>query len=160
MNSTSGTEADDDGWQTMHRDALAVLRNLVDFRLRTIITTTMAPAIYAFLVFGVVALNLFLTVEAFAHSLIAGLLWLLLALPIGTVIGLITVRVLLESLLSLFRIVLYMETLMEQLQTLRGQTESIADRVEDLPLPRIQFWRTRRRNNETGDPEAPHAPRS
>lgn len=160
MGSTSGTEADDDGWRVMRRDALAVLRNLVDFRLRTIITTTMAPAIYVFLSFGVVAFNLFLTVEAFARSLAAGLFWLLLALPIGTIIGLIAVRVLLESLLSLFRIVLYMETLMEQLQTLRGQTESIADRVEDLPLPRIQFWRTRRRDHDAGNPEPPRAPRS
>ncbi|HSW12519.1 MAG TPA: DUF4282 domain-containing protein [Solimonas sp.] len=125
-----------------------ILRGLADWELRTIITTTMAPAIYAVCVGGVLAINLFLALQAFQQSLASGLVWLLLVMPVTTIAGVVIVRVVLESLLSLFRIVVYMESLMEQLHTLRGQTESIADRVEDLPLPRIQFWRSRRRSAE------------
>ncbi|MGH8460248.1 MAG: DUF4282 domain-containing protein [Stenotrophobium sp.] len=137
-------------WSMLREEAIEVLRNLIDVRLHTIMTTRLAPAIYVFLSLGVVSVNVFLTAEAFEVSRTSGLCWLLLILPIGSIVGVITVRVVLESLLSLFRIVLYMETLMGQLQTLRGQTESIAQRVEDLPLPRIQFWRSRKRT----EPEA------
>ena len=152
MNKTAeqAEAASETGWRALREESVSVLRNLADFNLRTIITTTMAPAIYAFLCCGVVAINLFLTIQAFQISMISGISWLLLIMPLGTIVGLITVRVILESLLSLFRIVLLMETLMEQLHSLRGQTESIAERVEDLPLPRIQFWRTRRRPSDEG----------
>lgn len=132
-------------WQMLRDEAIEVLRNLLDVRLRTIMTTNMAPAIYVFLAFGVIAVNLFLTIEAFQTSLTSGLVWLLLIMPVASIVGVITVRVILESLLSLFRIVLYMESLMEQLHSVRGQTASIAERVDDLPLPRIQFWRSRKR---------------
>ena len=147
-NAAEPAEADAEAnisWRMLREEAAEVLRNLLDVRLRTIMTTNLAPAIYVFLALGVVTVNLFLTVEAFQVSMTSGLVWLLLIMPIGSIVGVITVRVVLESLLSLFRIVLYMETLMEQLHTLRGQTESIAERVEDLPLPRIQFWRSRKR---------------
>ncbi|MGH8506161.1 MAG: DUF4282 domain-containing protein [Stenotrophobium sp.] len=138
-------------WRMLREEAIEVLRNLLDVRLRTIMTTTMAPAIYVFLALGVIAVNLFLTVEAFQVSLTSGLVWLLLIMPIASIVGVITVRVVLESLLSLFRIVVYMESLMEQLHTVRGQTESIAERVDDLPLPRIQFWRSRKRKGSAND---------
>lgn len=127
-------------------DCIEALRGLTDIRLQTILTTRMAPAINVFLCGGVLALNLVLTVGAFERSLVSGLVWLLLMLPVGTLAGVVLVRVVLESLLTLFRIGLRMETLLSQLHLVRGQTESIAGRVEDLPLPRIQFWRPRRRN--------------
>lgn len=152
-NAEQADAAAGNGWRTLREEGVGVLRNLGDVQLRTIMTTTMAPAIYVFLSAGIVAINLFLTIQAFQLSLVSGLSWLLLIMPIGTVVGLIAVRVILESLLSLFRIVLLMETLMEQLHTLRGQTESIAERVEDLPLPRIQFWRSRRRAAPEGSAE-------
>ena len=128
----------DTGWQAARLGLVDILRGLSDWQLRTIITTSMAPAI-----------NLFVALQAFQQSLAAGLVWLLLIMPITSIAGIVIVRVVLESLLSLFRIVVHMESLMEQLHTLRGQTESIADRVEDLPLPRIQFWRSRKRGDAT-----------
>lgn len=140
------------GWGAARTGLAEILRGLSDWQLRTIITTTMAPAIYVVCVGGVLALNLFMALQAFERSLASGLVWLLLVMPITVLVGAVIVRVVLESLLSLFRIVVHMETLMEQLHTLRGQTESIADRVEDLPLPRIQFWRSRKRDME----EKPH----
>lgn len=143
----------DIGPGSMRAGLVEILRGLGDWQLRTIITTTMAPAIYAICVGGVVAINLFLALQAFRESLVSGLVWLLLIMPITSIAGAVIVRVVLESLLSLFRIVVYMESLMEQLHTLRGQTESIADRVEDLPLPRIQFWRSRKRGSDNKDAE-------
>lgn len=146
----------DISWRAVREEAGEVLKNLTDVRLRTIMTTNMAPAIYVFLCAGIIAVNLFLTVQAFQISLISGISWLLLIMPIGTIAGLIAVRVILESLLSLFRIVVMMETLMEQLHSLRGQTETIAERVEDLPLPRIQFWRPRKRVSDAKKSEGSH----
>ena len=136
------------GWQAARLGLADILRGLTDWQLRQIITTSMAPAIYVVCVGAVLALNLFMALRAFQQSLAEGLVWLLLIMPITSIAGIVIVRVVLESLLSLFRIVVHMESLMEQLHTLRGQTESIADRVEDLPLPRIQFWRSRRREAE------------
>lgn len=139
----------DTGWQAARLGLTDILRGLSDWQLRTIITTSMAPAIYVVCVGAVLALNLFVALQAFQQSLAAGLVWLLLIMPITSIAGIVIVRVVLESLLSLFRIVVHMESLMEQLHTLRGQTESIADRVEDLPLPRITFWRSRKRGDDT-----------
>ncbi len=133
------------GWQAARLGLADILRGLADWQLRSIITTAMAPTIYVVCVGGVLAINLYLALQAFQQSLASGLVWLLLVMPITSVAGIVIVRVVLESLLSLFRIVVHMESLMEQLHTLRGQTASIADRVEDLPLPRIQFWRNRKR---------------
>lgn len=138
----------DTGWQAARLGLADILRGLSDWQLRTIITTSMAPAIYVVCVGAVLAINLFVALQAFQQSLAAGLVWLLLIMPITSIAGIVIVRVVLESLLSLFRIVVHMESLMEQLHTLRGQTESIADRVEDLPLPRIQFWRSRKRGDD------------
>ena len=136
------------GWQAARLGLVDILRGLSDWQLRTIITTSMAPAIYVVCVGAVLAINLFVALQAFQQSLAAGLVWLLLIMPITSIAGIVIVRVVLESLLSLFRIVVHMESLMEQLHTLRGQTESIADRVEDLPLPRITFWRSRKRGED------------
>ncbi|MGH8456745.1 MAG: DUF4282 domain-containing protein, partial [Stenotrophobium sp.] len=132
-------------WADVRSGVAEILRGLADVQLHHIITTAMAPTIYVLAASGVVAINLYLAVEAFQQSLTSGLVWLILIMPITSVAGIVTVRVVLESLLSLFRIVVYMETLMERLQTLQGQTESIADKVEELPLPRIHFWRSSRK---------------
>lgn len=152
------TDSGSSGWRAARAGLAEILRGLADWQLRTIITTTMAPAIYVVCVGGVLALNLFMALQAFQQSLASGLVWLLLIMPVTVLVGAVIVRVVLESLLSLFRIVVHMETLMEQLHTLRGQTESIADRVEDLPLPRITFWRSRKRGVEAGrtEPERAH----
>lgn len=123
-------------------DVADILRGLLDVQLRTIVTTRLAPVIYIFLIIGVVYFNLYLAIQAFGHSRAFGLLWTLLVAPVLCVVGVIAVRVALEVILCIFRIVLEMETLMERLSTLQGQTQTI---VEDLP--RIQFWRTRRRSH-------------
>lgn len=132
------------GW-SLRKEGVDIFRGLMDVQMRTILTTTMAPTIYVCLSLGVVGANAYLTLLAFQQSLIAGVTCLVLLLPLGSLIGIIAVRVILESVLCIFRIVVHMETLMDQIHTLRGQTASIADRVEDLPLPRIQFWRPRKR---------------
>ncbi len=126
-----------------------VLGQLFDTQLQTIVTTRMAPTIYVVGIAGVLGLNVYLAALAFQQSLLFGVLWLLLIAPIVFLSGVIAVRVALEVMLSIFRIVVNMEALMEQLQTVRGQTESIAERVDELPVPRIQFWR--RRNREAGN---------
>ncbi len=131
-----------------------VIAQLFDTQLQTIVTTRMAPTLYVVGIAGVFGLNVYLAVLAFQQALWFGLIWLLLIAPVVFLAGVITVRVALEVILSIFRIVVNMEALMEQLHTLRGQTESIAESVEDLPLPRIQFWRRRRSAGENRETAA------
>ena len=139
-------------WRVIRAGLAEVLVGLADVQMRTIVTTKMAPAIYVLCSAGVVGANAYLVAAAFGQSLRFGLVWLVLIMPVMLLAGLVIVRVVLEVMLSIFRIVVNMEAMMEQVQTLRGRTDEI---VEDLP--RIQFWRTRKRytpapHTEAGEP--------
>ena len=136
------------GWQAVRAELADVLVGLTDVQLRTIVTTRMTPAIYVLCVAGVAAINLYLAVLVFGYSLAIGLVWTLLIMPVLFVSGVVVVRVALEVILSIFRIVVHMETLMDHVSTLKGQTETIVDRTEIIELPRIQFWKPRRKRGE------------
>lgn len=128
------------GYRTVVGALADIFSSLLDVQLRTIVTTQLTPVIYVFLVFSVAFLNLYFAVQAFDRSQAFGLFWTVIVMPVMFIAGVIAVRVALEVIICIFRIVMHMEALAEQLHTLRGQTEVI---VEDLP--RIQFWRTRKR---------------
>lgn len=151
------------GWREL-RDGLGeVLVGLADIQMRTILTTTMAPAIYVLCALGVAGINAWLAVLAFGQSLQFGLVWLILVMPVMLLSGLVIVRVVLEVILSIFRILVNMESMMEQVRTLRGQTETIVGRTDEIveDLPRIQFWRSRKRYSSKGrdtDGDADGAP--
>ena len=142
--STDGMPA----WQAARAELSEVLVGLTDVQLRTIVTTRMAPAIYLLCVAGVAAINLYLSVLVFGYSAIFGLVWTLLIMPILFISGVVVVRVALEVILSIFRILVNLETLMGHIVTLKGQTETIVDRTEIIELPRIQFWKPRRPRNK------------
>ena len=72
-----------------------------------------------------------------------GLVWTFLIMPVLLISG-VVVRVALAMILSIFRIVVYVESLMDHVVTLKGQTDTIMDRTEIIDLPRIQFWKPRR----------------
>lgn len=139
-----------EGYGSVWAAVADILRGLSDVQLRTILTTRLTPVIYVFLIFSVASANLYLTIQAFEHSKIFGFIWMLLIMPLLFIAGVIAVRVGLEVILCIFRIVMNMEALGEQLHTLRGQTETI---VEDLP--RIQFWRSRKRGAAPGKANPP-----
>lgn len=146
--STDGMPA----WAAARAELSEVLVGLTDLQLRTIVTTRMAPAIYLLCVAGVAAINIYLSVLVFGYSLALGLAWTLLIMPVLFVSGVVVVRVALEVILSIFRIVVNLETLMGHIVTLKGQTETIVDRTEIIELPRIQFWKPRRgRKNQEQD---------
>jgi len=146
--STDGMPA----WAAARAELSEVLVGLTDLQLRTIVTTRMAPAIYLLCVAGVAAINIYLSVLVFGYSLALGLAWTLLIMPVLFVSGVVVVRVALEVILSIFRIVVNLETLMGHIVTLKGQTETIVDRTEIIELPRIQFWKPRRgRKNQDQD---------
>lgn len=131
-------------WAAARGELSEVLLGLADLQLRTIVTTRMAPAIYLLCVAGVAVINLYLSVLVFGYSTTLGLVWTLLIMPVLFVSGVVVVRVALDVILSIFRIVVNMETLMGHIVTLKGQTETIVDRTEIIDLPRIQFWKPRR----------------
>lgn len=139
------------GWATVREELSEVLVGLTDLQLRTIVTTRMAPAIYLLCVAGLAAINIYLSVLVFDRSLVLGAIWTLLIMPVLFVSGVAVVRVALEVILSIFRIVVNMETLMENVATLKGQTETIVDRTEIIELPRIQFWKPRRDRKSRAD---------
>jgi hypothetical protein len=157
-----GAEVQGQGNTSVWRAALdglaEILSSLVDVQLQTIVTTKMAPAIYVLSCGGVIGINVWLTANAFQQSLSFGLVWACAVMPVMVVAGLVIVRVSLEVILSIFRLVVNMELMMEQLQTLRGQTETIVGRTDEIveDLPRIQFWRSRKRyrGNESEDGDA------
>ncbi|WP_293375035.1 DUF4282 domain-containing protein [Nevskia sp.] len=131
-------------WAATRAELGEVLVGLADVQMRSIVTTRMAPAIYLLCIAGVAAINLYLAALVFGYSTPLGLVWALLIMPVLFVSGVVVVRVALEVILSIFRIVVYMESLMDHVVTLKGQTETIMDRTEIIDLPRIQFWKPRR----------------
>ncbi|WP_439640528.1 DUF4282 domain-containing protein [Nevskia sp.] len=146
--SGSSTGSDLPPWAATRAELGEVLVGLADVQMRSIVTTRLAPAIYMLCVAGVAAINVYLAALVFGYSLVLGLIWLLLIMPVLFISGVVVVRVALEVILSIFRIVVYMESLMDHVATLKGQTETIMDRTEIIDLPRIQFWKPRRRRGD------------
>lgn len=147
---SSASAAGPDGlppWAATRAELGEVLIGLADVQLRSIVTTRLAPAIYLLCIAGVAAINLYLAALVFGYSTLLGLVWALLIMPVLFISGVVVVRVALEVILSIFRIVVYMESLMDHVVTLKGQTETIMDRTEIIDLPRIQFWKPRNRRD-------------
>ena len=112
-----------------------LLRNLFDFEMREIVTTRMLPLIYRFAVMAMAALVVLGVVTAFIQSVWMGLTWLLFG-PIVFLILVVVVRVFLEFVMAVFRMLVYIEILDRRTSTIEGHTEEV---VQDLP--RIQFWK-------------------
>jgi hypothetical protein len=112
-----------------------LLRNLFDFEMREIITTRMLPLIYRFAVLSMAALVVLGVVTAFIQSVWMGLVWMLFG-PIVFLILVVVVRVFLEFVMAVFRMLVYIEILDRRTSKIEGHTEEV---VQDLP--RIQFWK-------------------
>lgn len=112
-----------------------LLRNLFDFEMREIVTTRMLPLIYRFAVIAMGALVVLGVVTAFIQSIWMGLAWAVFG-PIVFLILVVVVRVFLEFVMAVFRMLVYIEILDRRTQTIEGHTEEV---VQDLP--RIQFWK-------------------
>lgn len=112
-----------------------LLRNLFDFEMREIVTTRMLPLIYRFAVMAMAALVVLGVVTAFIQSVWMGLTWMLFG-PIVFLILVVVVRVFLEFVMAVFRMLVYIEILDRRTSTIEGHTEEV---VQDLP--RIQFWK-------------------
>lgn len=124
-----------------------LLRQLVDFEMSEIITTRMLPLIYRFAVLAMGALVLLGILTAFIQSPWMGLAWLVFG-PIVFLILVVIVRVLLEFVMAVFRLLVLVETLDERTSTIELHTDEV---VRDLP--RIRFWkrRTSRRPEDSAD---------
>lgn len=112
-----------------------LLRNLFDFEMREIVTTRMLPLIYRFAVVSMGALVVLGVVTAFIQSLWMGLAWAVFG-PLVFLILVVVVRVFLEFVMAVFRMLVYIEILDRRTSTIEGHTEEV---VQDLP--RIQFWK-------------------
>lgn len=126
-----------------------LLRQLADFEMSQIVTTRMLPLIYRFAVFGMAALVLLGIATAFTQSPWLGLTWLVFG-PMVFLILVVIVRVLLEFVMAVFRLLVLVETLDERTSTIELHTDEV---VRDLP--RIRFWKRRSARREDGDSNAP-----
>jgi len=131
------------------RDLVESCRQLVmglfDLQFETIITTQMLPVIYGLALSLAGFASLYTVVWAFGQEWWLGLIWLLMAGPALFVALAITIRVVLEFVLTVFKLGVYVELLGNQVDSIAGQTEGIAE-----DLPRIRFWKslTRRGDSE------------
>lgn len=131
-------------------NAATLLGGLFDLQFRTIITTQMMPIIYGMAILFSALAALYCVIWGFGQSWWMGLLWLLIAGPALFIALITTVRVVLEFVLTVFRLSCYVEAVAGQVEGIAGQTEGISE-----SLPRIRFWksfsspaRNNRRDNE------------
>ncbi len=138
--SESGTERSDEGLRLRE-----LLRNLFDFEMREIVTTRMLPLIYRLAVISMGALVLLGIATAFIQSFWLGLVWLIFG-PIVFLILVVVVRVFLEFVMAVFRMLVFIEILDRRTSAIEGHTEEV---VQDLP--RIKFWKLNlgKRNNDS-----------
>jgi hypothetical protein len=122
------------------QDGQSLLSGLFDLQFQTIVTTQMLPAIYGLAIALAGVASLYFVFWGFGHSWWMGTAWLLLFGPALFLAVIIAIRVTLEFVLTVFRIALFLETLGTQIDSIAAQTEEISD-----DLPRIQFWRSRRK---------------
>lgn len=130
--SAEGAGGDDGAREILLRD---LLRNLFDFEMREIVTTRMLPLIYRFAVIAMGALVVLGVVTAFIQSFWMGLAWMIFG-PLVFLILVVVVRVFLEFVMAVFRMLVYIEILDRRTSAIEGHTEEV---VQDLP--RIQFWK-------------------
>lgn len=138
QNETAPIQEGQDAGGVVERGEIALrdlLRNLFDFDMREIITTRMLPVIYRVAVAAIGALVALGVLTAFLQSPWLGLVWLLSA-PIVFLILVVVVRVFLEFVMAVFRMLVYIEILDRRTSKIEGHTEEV---VQDLP--RIQFWK-------------------
>lgn len=122
-----------------------LLRGLFDLRFETIVTTQMLPVIYTMAVIFAAVGVLYSIGWAFNTAWWIGVIWLLVIGPIIFIASITTVRVVLEFVLAVFRLLCLV-------QTMSGQVEGMSGQVDDIShdMPRMRFWRSLSRNkNET-----------
>ncbi|MBO9470027.1 DUF4282 domain-containing protein [Endozoicomonas sp. G2_2] len=128
----------------MQNDGGSLLSGLRDLRFETVVTTQMVPTIYTLgLVFSALS-TLYMIAWGFGQSLWIGSAWVVVLGPAMFLALAITIRVLLEFVLTVFRIAFFLEALGGRIDSIAGQTEEIAE-----DLPRIRFWRSRRNRDNT-----------
>ncbi len=116
-------------------------RQLFDLQMRELLTTRMLPIIYGLAIGFAALLTVYWIVWGFGQSWGMGIAWLLVIGPALFVAVVTAIRVFLEFVMTVFRIALFLESLGGQIESIAGQTEEIAE-----DLPRIQFWRSRKRD--------------
>lgn len=120
-----------------------LLGQLLDVQFTTVVTTRMLPVIYAVALVLAAMQSVYAVIWGFDHGLWMGILWLVVGAPALFIAIIMTVRVVLEVVLTIFRIAVMMETLAGQVDTMTGKIDVIQD-----DLPRIQFWKPRRKSED------------
>lgn len=115
---------------------------LFDFQFTTVVTTRMVPTIYTLGQLLSALATGYVIFWAFQQSLTSGFVWLLVLGPAMFLALIMMIRVLLEFVLTVFRIAFFLEALGGKVENIAGQTEEIHE-----ALPRIRFWRKPRGNN-------------
>jgi len=110
------------------------LASLFDFSFSSLITTKIIKVIYviSMIVIGLLALGF--TLAAFRASPVIGVLTLIVLAPLGAVIYVIYIRVILEVVIALFRIMENTQQLVAQ-GGLSGSASAASASLSDAPTP-------------------------
>ncbi|MFA5938583.1 MAG: DUF4282 domain-containing protein [Sinimarinibacterium sp.] len=109
---------------------------LMDVQFSEMLTPKLLPTIYSLGIVFSALLTLYLVAMGFRESWGHGVAWLVLLGPASFIALVGALRMGLELMLAIFRLVVHVERLDEIAHRIHGQTEEIAE-----DLPRIQFWR-------------------
>ncbi len=123
-------------WAGLSVDARRFVAGLSDFQFRSMVTPRMLPTIYLLGIVLSAILTLYLIASGFRSSALLGVLWLIVLGPATFLALVAALRIGMEFLLAIFRLVVHVERLDDVAHRIQGQTEEIAE-----DLPRIQFWR-------------------
>lgn len=120
---------------------------LMDVQFSQMLTPKLLPTIYSLGIGFAAVLTLYLIAMGFRESWGQGVAWLVVLGPAVFIALVAALRMGLELMLAIFRLVVHVERLDDIAHRIQGQTEEIAE-----DLPRIQFWRafTRPRRQDPG----------
>ncbi|MEQ1439387.1 DUF4282 domain-containing protein [Fontimonas sp. SYSU GA230001] len=109
---------------------------LADVQFSEMLTPRLLPTIYGLGIVFAALLTLYRIAMGFRESWGQGVAWLVIVGPATFLAVVGALRIGLEFMLAIFRVVVHVERLDEIAHRIHGQTEEIAE-----DLPRIQFWR-------------------
>ncbi len=124
--------------QRLRRLARVFLATLFDLEFKHILTTRMVPIIYTLGIVSFAILALSISVLGFRISIWAGLFYLLVVAPAAFLALVLAMRVALEFVLTVFKLLEVTEAMYRKTGEINDNTVRLNTRVEELP--RLPSW--------------------
>ncbi|MGH8529580.1 MAG: DUF4282 domain-containing protein [Nevskiales bacterium] len=128
--------------QRLRRIARVFLATLFDLEFKHTLTTRMVPIIYTLGILSFAILALSIGVLGFRISFWAGLFYLLVVAPAAFLASVLAMRVALEFVLSVFKLLEVTDAMYKRTGEIEQNTARLTARVEDVSsaIPRLPAW--------------------